>query len=76
MKHPSNTKQHHENSNLNERQLWALEELRSGTLRRIDIEQRFQVSGATARADLSRMCRSGLIEFHDKPAPGHYRLAR
>ncbi len=60
---------------LNERQLWILDELRAGVkLRRSDIETRFKCSAKTAKRDLIDMREQGLIAFEMKPAPGYYRL--
>jgi DNA-binding response OmpR family regulator len=62
---------------LNERQIWALSELRrTGQLCRCDVEKHCKCSERTAKRDLTMLRGKGLIEFVDSPRPGHYRLAR
>jgi len=60
---------------LNDRQHWALEQLRAGVkLRRQDIEKHFRVTEKTAKRDLSNLVKRSLIVFERTPQPGNYRL--
>lgn len=62
---------------LNERQIWALSELRrTGRLCRCDVEKHSKCSERTAKRDLMTLREKGLIEFVDSPRPGHYRLTQ
>jgi len=64
-------------TDLNERQIWALSELRrTGRLCRCDVEKHSKCSERTAKRDLTTLREKGLIEFVDSPRPGHYRLTR
>ena len=59
----------------NERQEWILAELRKGTqLRRRMVEERFRVSGRTAKRDFAALRKQGLIAYVRSPSPGHYVL--
>ena len=59
---------------LNERQEWALDELRQGVrLQRPLLEQRFGVHTRTAKRDLADLCQRGLIEFVGNGPNGYYR---
>ena len=60
---------------LNERQAWALAELRrAGRLSRGDVEKHGQCSDRTAKRDLAALRAKGLVEFVESPHPGYYRL--
>lgn len=62
---------------LNERQHWALDQIRTGVkLRRLDVERQFKIVAKTAKRDLSDLADRGLIVFQRTPRPGHYRLAK
>jgi len=66
-----------EGSQLNERQLWLLAELRSSTaMRRSDFERRFNIHARTAKRDLADLNQRGLIEFIGDGREGFYRLRR
>ncbi len=59
----------------NERQTWALEQMRSGaTLRRDALERKFHVSEKTAKRDLAELVKGGRVEYVRAPHPGFYRL--
>jgi len=60
---------------LNERQQWALEQMRSGRpVRVVDLADRHNCSKTTAKRDLTDLRQRGLIEFAGPPRTGHWRL--
>lgn len=60
-------------SDLNERQKWILEEAqKGGEVRRSRVEEKFGVSGKTAKRDFSELSDLGLVVFVRRPHPGHY----
>lgn len=62
---------------LNDRQHWALDQLRqTAQLRREQIEDQFGVGEKTAKRDLSDLAKRGLVEYVRTPKPGCYRLAK
>ena len=59
----------------NERQRWALAQMRSGgEVRKADIVAKFGCSSKTAERDLRDLRRRGLIEFVGAPKTGHWRV--
>lgn len=59
----------------NERQIWALGQLRSGVrFTRKMIEKEFGVTGKTAKRDLGPLIDQGTVVFVRKSKPGHYLL--
>jgi predicted ArsR family transcriptional regulator len=62
---------------LNERQHWALDQLRGGAkLERGQVEKQFRIVPKTAKRDLSDLVKRGLVEFVRTPRPGFYRLKK
>ena len=60
---------------INERQEWALEQLRAGNVLRIGhLMKQFPRSKTTAKRDLTDLRRRGLIEFEGSPRTGSWRL--
>lgn len=61
---------------LNPRQEWVLSELRSGVkLTRAQLEIEHRISSKTAKRDLGELAARGLIQFINRPTPGHYAVA-
>ena len=74
---PANVPPNLRNLPLNERQHWALDQLRqTAKLCREQIENQFGVGEKTAKRDLSDLAKRGLIEFVRTPRPGYYRLTK
>lgn len=62
---------------LNERQHWALDQLRGGAkLGRGQVEKQFRIVPKTAKRDLSDLVKRGLVEYVRTPRPGFYRLKK
>ncbi len=60
---------------LNERQEWALSQLRLGIrLQRSDLERQFGTHARTAKRDLLELNQLGLLEFAGEGRAGYYRL--
>lgn len=63
--------------NLNERQRWALGELKRGTKLQVrHLMDRFGCSSATAKRDLTALKSSGQVRFVGSARAGHYAIAR
>jgi len=59
---------------LNERQRWALDQVHQGEpLRRVDLQQQFQVAEKTAKRDLAELVANEQIEFVRQSRGGFYR---
>lgn len=57
------------------RQAWVLDQLRTGRqLRRIDLEQEFNVQHKTAKRILNDLVKDGLVEYVRQGQDGYYRL--
>lgn len=66
-----------EGSEINERQQWAVQQMRAGKQMRVgDITGKFGCSKTTAKRDLTKLRRLGLVEFIGPPKIGHWRLVR
>lgn len=64
-------------ADLNERQEWVLRELQRGTkVRRVLLEQKFDVADKTAKRDLADLTSRGAFEFVREGRDGYYRLAQ
>ena len=60
---------------LNERQLWILDQLRSGIqVTRTMVENQFDIREKQAKRELAGLTNSGLVAFIRKPRPGFYKL--
>lgn len=58
---------------LNERQEWILEQARKGEdVSRARLKDMFSVSDRTSKRDFSGLAKRGLVEFVRVPPPGHY----
>ena len=63
------------NLQLNERQIWFLEQLGEGKhLRSPDLQKQWQVSGKTAKRDILALQEHKLIEFIGSPKKETYKL--
>ncbi len=60
---------------LNDRQRWALEQIRQGVpFRRVDLESKFKVAEKTAKRDLAELVAQQQIEFVRQGRDGFYRI--
>jgi len=60
---------------LNDKQRWVMAQLASeGELTRHEVEQKFDISGRTAKRVLGELSDAGLIKFDRTTHPGFYRL--
>jgi len=64
-------------SDLSERQRWALRQMRAGKAVRVgDVAEQYKCSETTAKHDPIELRKRGLIEFEAPLKTGHWRLAR
>ncbi len=72
---PSSKPQSEAPAPLNERQLWILDQLRSGIqVTRTMVENQFDIREKQAKRELAGLTNSGLVAFIRKPRPGFYKL--